>query len=510
MQRSEASRALPLKTPMAWALMAVSAVFVLIGILYRNFTIDDAFIFLVYARHLATTGQMAFNLGEPVNAISSPLWFCISFLGYKLSSPLGSLDMPVLVMRLASGVFTWTAACLFVVLAFRLLSSAALRALAIALFLSDAWLWRWAFSGMEAGLAMLLVTVSLFLYTSRNSLFRFWSALLLMSIGALTRPELAVLSLLVMADYLRNVGAGRDRVQIPTAIISVLAAAVPVVLWLTFAHKTMHSVIPQTAAVKSGIVGRGESLRYAAQVLFASQPVAITLCAMGCIMFAWTRIARRSIAAETEHEHWRLLLPFGLWVVALPAFYVFREYVPLARYLLMIMPCLVIVSVMSFEWMATHVAGVRRGIGALALGAGLAAWAVWGFVTVTRALPVSGGQMEKAYRVMGRWIREHTPQDARIAAGEIGTLGYYGDRYLIDCGGLVLPANQLPLWQRGPTTLLKAVKADYTLTPYDYRLAGVDYEPLLSWKVQGHRASMKRDWVNLVLYRSRWSQEGTR
>ena len=118
--------------------------------------------------------------------------------------------------------------------------------------------------------------------------------------------------------------------------------------------------------------------------------------------------------------------------------------------------------------------------------------------------------MEKAYRVMGRWIREHTPQDARIAAGEIGTLGYYGDRYLIDCGGLVLPANQLPLWQRGPTTLLKAVKADYTLTPYDYRLAGVDYEPLLSWKVQGHRASMKRDWVNLVLYRSRWSQEGTR
>ena len=128
MQRSEASRALPLKTQMAWALMAVSAVFVLIGILYRNFTIDDAFIFLVYARHLATTGQMAFNLGEPVNAISSPLWFCISFLGYKLSSPLGSLDMPVLVMRLASGVFTWTAACLFVVLAFRLLSSAALRA----------------------------------------------------------------------------------------------------------------------------------------------------------------------------------------------------------------------------------------------------------------------------------------------------------------------------------------------------------------------------------------------
>ncbi len=37
------------------------------------------------------------------------------------------------------------------------------------------------------------------------------------------------------------------------------------------------------------------------------------------------------------------------------------------------------------------------------------------------------------------WVAENTEQDALVAAHDIGALGYYGDRQLIDLAGLVSP-----------------------------------------------------------------------
>src|SRR5439155_2445180 len=260
---------------------------------------------------------------------------------------------------LASGACAWAAACLFVVLVFRLVSRPIVRGLAIALFLSDTWLWRWAFSGMETGLAMLVTIASLLLYTSRDSRSRFWSPVLLLSAGVLTRPEIGLLALLVMADYLRSVFSGRDRVAVPTVILSFVVAAVPLLLWQGFAHRTMGSVIPQTALVKSGVVSSSEAFRYAVQVLVSSQAVALALSAIGGIAWVWTRVTGRHVETDPSARRPSPLLPYGLWIVVLPAFYVSGGYVPLARYLLIAMPCLVIVGAVSLEWMATSMSNIR-------------------------------------------------------------------------------------------------------------------------------------------------------
>src|SRR3989304_4304937 len=39
----------------------------------------------------------------------------------------------------------------------------------------------------------------------------------------------------------------------------------------------------------------------------------------------------------------------------------------------------------------------------------------------------------------GRWVRDNTPSGALIAAHDIGALGYFGERRLIDLAGLVSP-----------------------------------------------------------------------
>jgi hypothetical protein len=38
-----------------------------------------------------------------------------------------------------------------------------------------------------------------------------------------------------------------------------------------------------------------------------------------------------------------------------------------------------------------------------------------------------------------KWVAENTPPDALVAAHDIGALGYFGDRPLLDLAGLISP-----------------------------------------------------------------------
>lgn len=45
----------------------------------------------------------------------------------------------------------------------------------------------------------------------------------------------------------------------------------------------------------------------------------------------------------------------------------------------------------------------------------------------------------EVYRDLGRWLNAHTPPDATVSALEIGIIGYYADRRMIDFAGLIRP-----------------------------------------------------------------------
>ncbi|MEW6365861.1 MAG: hypothetical protein AB1714_14625 [Acidobacteriota bacterium] len=71
--------------------------------------------------------------------------------------------------------------------------------------------------------------------------------------------------------------------------------------------------------------------------------------------------------------------------------------------------------------------------------------------------------MDDVYVRMGDWIERNTPDDARIAAFDIGVLRYVGNRYTIDLGGLV-DANVVPyLARRECGEYVRQRRADYIL-----------------------------------------------
>jgi hypothetical protein len=184
------------------ALIAIPLAFAAVA--YRDFVTDDAYIFATFARHFAQGGELAFNRGEPLNAISSPAWQVLAIGLQALANALGRPEAVVLGLRLSSGLCSAAALLVFARLARRLCASEAAAALALAFLALDPWLWRWAFSGMEAGLATLCVAAALHGLASEAASARARAFAWLAGAGVLVLPELALLAGLVGAAALAD------------------------------------------------------------------------------------------------------------------------------------------------------------------------------------------------------------------------------------------------------------------------------------------------------------------
>ena len=64
------------------------------------------------------------------------------------------------------------------------------------------------------------------------------------------------------------------------------------------------------------------------------------------------------------------------------------------------------------------------------------------------------------YPVVGEWLRDHTPVQASVGTLEVGLIGYYSQRRMIDFAGLIQPqvSNQLTVQATYEDAALWAVK----------------------------------------------------
>jgi hypothetical protein len=125
-----------------------------------------------------------------------------------------------------------------------------------------------------------------------------------------------------------------------------------------------------------------------------------------------------------------LRIPFSFWYVGPPAAVVFLgagfAVGGAARFAARRLP----------GTMGRGVAAALVAAALLAVGGPLAqariAWLAHGY---------DGDWRRAAYRVAGEWLARHAPPDGDVAYGEIGLLGFYGDRPIRDLIGLVTPSS---------------------------------------------------------------------
>jgi hypothetical protein len=81
--------------------------------------------------------------------------------------------------------------------------------------------------------------------------------------------------------------------------------------------------------------------------------------------------------------------------------------------------------------------------------------------------------LDESLVAIGRWARENTAEDATLAVPDIGALGYFSERRIIDLSGLITPAMIAPLRERtldefiGTLAFAEVARPDYLIDRFE-------------------------------------------
>ena len=418
----------------------------------RGYLTDDTFIHLQYARHFAEGHGLVFNIGEHVYGCTSPLWAILIADGMVIG--LNGLTTAHLLGLLS----TLASVGLFLQLMRRTLRTPELRALATIAWAGNAWMLRWSLSGMETPLAVALTIAGFVAFTEGQQ----WGSRpvrtgALWSLAALTRPE-AVFLLALWAVFL-TVDAD-SRAGLKRLIFGLAPPALIYGAWLVQARVFYGTFWPETLSAKAaggnGLAYGLENLWRQVRIVGATDGVLAALLVLG-LVFSLRR--RRSAPPIAQR-----FLPWA-WLLGVPALYVTRGVPVLSRYLVPMLPVLAWLAWRAAErwWIGRGTPeegterdgeGARRTRRAVVYGALVTALVLVQNIAVYRSAVIphvnsfSAG-LRGSLIEWGRWLDRNAAPDALIATPDIGAIGYYSRRRVLDIGGLVTP-RMVPLLERSP------------------------------------------------------------
>lgn len=409
-------------------LVPVLLLLTLVAGVYRNFVPDDLYIYLRFTENLLSGAGPSFNPGEATYGFTSVLW-------YGLLALVGMSGKLLPAARLLSLACALLALPAMHRLAGRLSGSSWVAAAAALLLAVDAWFVRWSASGMEASLSVLLLLGGFHrhLYEVEEGRGRVGSVLWF-SLLALVRPEAFLLLALALAEAALPDGGTRVFAAWRRAARAAGAAVLLLGPWLWYSWWRFGGLLPDTASAKAP----GAMLSQAwASLLRTGKLTAVTVALPATLLVLVCVLGVRSRRQPWNGSGWRRHGLLALWLVGLPLLYSASGVTAYSRYLLLWTP-LVLACGLAAVWHAT--AGRRRVVLAVVvlLTASQNLWATgWVLGPASREYSRS---MQQVNVKLGRWLGENTPADAVVAVENIGAIGYYSGRKILDMNGLVTPA----------------------------------------------------------------------
>jgi len=393
-----------------------------------GFPLDDGWIHQTYARNWAETGQLAYVAGQPSAGSTAPLWTLLISVGYRLR--INPLVWTYALGALSLGVTAW--------LAYRLTARLVPQRPAVAWAASLAVLLEWhlvwaAASGMETVLfcALALIVIDRVQAKSPSWAIGCWGGLLI-----LTRPEgLLLIGLVALILLIRSERGGLRAVgQFGMALFITLSPG----LWFNwqaggtlfpntfYAKQSEYAVLTSSVPIWLEAVG---------QLLMAPLAGGLFLLMPG--LLAW--LIRRPAARFSEID-WPTGLPL-LWISAHVAVYALRLPVHYqhGRYLIPIIPVLAIYGVAGVARVLAHRSGrggrVFNRVWVISIMLIVVGYVPIGALTYATDVSIINGEMV----TVARWLDANTPPEAIIAAHDIGAIGYFARRPLLDLAGLISP-----------------------------------------------------------------------
>lgn len=415
-----------------------------------GFPLDDAWIHQTFARNLVEYGEWAFIPGSPSAASTSPLYTVLLAAGYFLHIPFFVWTFAVGAVTLFAG--GWIASRLAEDMFPTLPRAALWTGLAVVL----AWHLVWAAaSGMET---MLFATLSLAFVgviwrwaplptNSDRPGSRAGRGFLTGILGAaltLTRPEgMGLIALGVAVVWLANSASGRVTGwrQLLFWTGGVLGGwLIGVLPYALLNYHISGGLLPETSAAKQAENAPALALplweRYGRMLLPLAAGGQIAL--VPGIVVGLGLLIRRARQDLANIVYW---LP-AAWVFMLVSAYAFRLPAPYqhGRYVIPALPFLLLYGVSGTLWLIKHGARSRimrvatRSLGLSAACIMLAFWWI-GAQAYARDVRIINTEMVDT----AHWVARNLDPGDLLAVHDIGAVGYYASRPIVDFAGLVTP-----------------------------------------------------------------------
>jgi hypothetical protein len=386
---------------------------------HRSAPYDDAFITLRYARNFAEGHGFVYNPGETLFGASSPFYGLVLGLLARMTR-IDPLIFANWISALSLAVTSWYA--------FRLIEvdfgffAAAVAAVSVAFnpFLISTW-------GGEWLVAIAAMAAAFYCYRTAAMV----TTAVALSLAVLLRAE-AILGALLIVGH--AVMTGRPRV-VRALIVSAAIGS----LWAGVSWVVIGRVIPTTLGTKITLGQSGWFTPFltgvrtlAGQYLSDSRLLVIPLLAWPGAFYAlmkqrtiWSLIGLWLIAHVTFYAalqlafyHWYLVpIAFGLSLAVGPGLAAIRAYVPL-----------VVPSAFAATSLST---AAMLAFSALLITGELRSTRYW--------IRIKPDPREELYGRVGSWLADHTPPESSVAYVEVGRIGYYSRRPIVDQMGLLTP-----------------------------------------------------------------------
>lgn len=381
--------------------------------LYTGFTADDAFITFRYAENLAAGDGLVYNLGQHVLGISTPLFAlllaALSLTGLKpilaalivslASSGITAIVVYKLARHLGFERFAWVPTLLYI-------------------------LWPRSISaescGMETAFFTALVTSAIYLCrTSRYT----WSTLLA-SLAAVTRPEgCFALFIVIVAIWYKERRLPLWSLLPPVLIISPL---------LIFSKLFYGSVLPHSVPAKLALYGQlgGESWWSHIVYLMAWHDP-----------FGWilaVLVITGSIYLMRKHHTG--MLEVG-WSFGLILFFMLTPTTLFFWYVAPIYPVYLILATATLIGPGVRGFLERPGMKGVAILGASCLVIIMLLACYRTALSYRAEQevLDSVHKAIGEYLYHHADVTDLVAAEDIGYMGYYSRRNILDRDGLVSP-----------------------------------------------------------------------
>ncbi len=378
-----------------------------------GFVADDAFITFRYAENIAAGHGFVYNEGERVLGTATPLFTLILslFAFVRLGAGWGAL----LVSVVSSGL---TAAILYRYA--ERLRFGSLWAIPVALYA----MWPQAMisetSGTETAFYTFLLTASFYNLQARRPYY----ALAAATLATVTRPEGALaLALVLLASLWRYRDRWLSLVLVPAAIL---------VPWVLFANWYFGSPIPHTIPAGLALYGRT-----GADTPFARLDYALGL-SQG---YGWVLVALVLPGVWWLWRTQRTGLILLAWLAGMAVIFAFSELEMIFWYVTPLLPVLFLVASAAavalfdaVDWLHVRQANLVPPVS-------LAIVVLLGVINFGNLQVYQDKQakLTDANEAIGYYLRAHTKEEALVAAEDIGYIGAFSRRHILDRDGLVSP-----------------------------------------------------------------------